>query len=206
MWMEVVSKIGCVNFTDDKDLEALQDLVNYATDVYAHHNRDESEWFGVRLRALDEGLAHRWLRDHDEHLQVLTEFRERLQEIRRRPVDERCSMISDYYDYACSFLKNDLEHMWMEQGEIMAVFHAKYTDDELRELEAQFIRERIDPAYMQRLAPLFLRASNIEDRTFSLSIMKEQAPPEAFRGMLEDLAAKIIPAAELGVIKQRIGV
>jgi len=207
MWMDLVSSIGCVNYTDDRALEELAGKVQFATDVYAHHNRDESEWFGPRLQELDSELTSRWLADHEEHLHTLTDLRDDIHAIREeKDLTKRGELTAAFYDKACAYLAGDLDHMISEQTEVMKAFQDRYDDDELREMEARFLQERIDPAYLQRLTPLFLRAGNLDERTFLLSIAQQQAPsPEAFQGLLGDLVASIVPPNELVEIRRRLG-
>lgn len=85
----------------------------------------------------------------------------------------------------------------------MGQFHSSFTDAELVAMETDFLKQ-MDPAHMQELTPMFLRAGNIDDRIFMLSAIKLNAPPAAFEGVLHGLAPTIIPAAELDVIKQRL--
>jgi hypothetical protein len=207
MWMDVVAAVGRTNPTLEKDLEALDTKVAFACDVYAHHNRDESEWFATRVRELDSALATRWLRDHDSHLEVLTKLTARVHAIRGNPsVEARTKELADLYRYVCHFLAEDLVHMEFEQTEIMSSFQKAYTDEQLRAMEQQFIQERIDPAFMQSLTPLFLQAGNVDDRTFLLTMAKQKMPPPAFNQMLSGLVANIVAPEELSQLKTRLGV
>ena len=208
MWMEVVSVAGTTNAGDDASLEQLEAKVDFAVDAYAHHNHDESSWFAPRLAEIDKDLAARWIHDHDEHEHVLHSLRERAHAIRaERDGAARSAKLRDFYRFACRFLADDLDHMALEQEAIMTAFQNAYTDDQLRQLEGQFVAERIDPAYMKTLTPLFLRACNIDERTLLLSLVQKQSPsPEAFQGLLNGLVASIVPAGELAQIRGRLGV
>ncbi len=207
MWMEVVSVAGTTNPGDDASLEQLESKVDFAVDAYAHHNHDESSWFAPRLAEIDKGLAARWIDDHAGHEHVLRSLKERARAIRaEKDTASRSAKLKDFYRFVCRFLADDLDHMALEQEAIMTAFQNAYTDDQLRQLEGQFIAERIDPAYMQKLTPLFLRACNIDERTFLLSIVQKQVPSaEAFRGLLNGLVASIVPGDELTQIRGRLG-
>jgi hypothetical protein len=206
MWMDVVSTIGTTDPGSQKALEQLDDKVKFAVDSYAHHNEDESTWFAPRLRELDAPLADKWVADHEENLHAMESLKERLRTIRDESDPRaRAAMLADYYRDACDFLAEDLMHMAMEQNEVMGVFQRAFTDEQLRDLEVQFIAERIDPAYMKGLTPLFLRACNLDERTMLLSLIKRQVPsPEAFQGLLGGLVASIVPAEELAQIRARL--
>ncbi len=208
MWMEVVSVAGTANSGDDASLAQLQAKVDFAVDAYAHHNHDESSWFAPKLAEIDRDLAARWVSEHAEHEHVLQSLKDRVRAIRAEPdAASRSAKLKDFYRFVCRFLADDLDHMAMEQEAIMTAFQGAFTDEQLRALEGQFIAERIDPAYMQSLTPLFLRACNIDERTQLLSLVQKQVPsPEAFRGLLDGLVAGIVPAGELTQIRGRLGI
>lgn len=207
MWMELVQQIGSVNYGDDAAVAELAEKITFATDSYAHHNHDESEFFGPRLQELDAVLTAGWLADHDAHLGHLQAFKAKIAAIQSESdIPARGALMAELYTFACRYLADDLDHMMLEQTKVMETFQGAYSDDQLREMEGQFIQERVDPEYMKSLMPLFLRAGNIDERTFTLSIVQKQVPsPEAFAGMLEHFAAQFVPADELATIRQRLG-
>lgn len=206
MWMEVVSEVGNVNYTDDGALEALERKIKFAADSYAHHNRDESEFFGPLLRRIDAALADGWVADHEHHLGVLEGLKERMRALRSEAnVEARGRATEAFYRDLCRYLAEDLDHMMMEQTEIMQRFQDRHTDAELQQMERDFIAARVDPDYMKSLTPLFLRAGNIDQRTFVLGIIKSQVPAPAFDDLVQGLVASIVPAAELQQIQQRLG-
>ena len=207
MWLELIQHIGNANYTSDDALRALKAEVDFAATTYIHHGRDESEWFGARLAELDADLAKAWIAEHSSQEAELLEFPARAQALLDEPDHgKRAELARDFYIFASAFLARELDHMMNEQQKVMVPFQEAYDDDTLMEMEQQFLRDRISPEYMQSLTPLFLRSGNIDERHFTLSIIQSQIPDGPFRGMLDDFAAQFVPADELSVIKQRLGV
>jgi hypothetical protein len=205
MWMDVVAAIGATNPSLDGSLAAMEAKVTFACDAYAHHNKDESEWMGPRLQELDASLAKHWLADHDSHVGTMEELQSRAHAIRSTPdVAERTRALGELYRYVCRFLAEDLVHMQLEQEPIMAAFQKAYSDDQLQAMEAQFIQERINPALMKSLAPLFLKSGNVDDRTRLLSVVKRQVPPPAFEELLAGLVAGLVGPEELAQLRSRL--
>jgi hypothetical protein len=207
MWLELVQHIGNANYTSDEALRKLKEEVDFAANTYIHHGNDESEWFGARLAELAPEMARDWIAEHDSQEAELREFPVRAQALLDEPDHaKRAEMARDFYIFASKFVAEELHHMMKEQEKVMVPFQEAYTDEQLMELEQQFLRDRISPEYMQSLTPLFLRSGNIDERHFTLSIIQSQIPADAFAGMLDDFAAQFVPADELAVIKQRLGV
>lgn len=207
MWLELVQHIGNANFTSDEALQALKAECDFACNTYIHHGNDESEWFGARLAELDADLAKEWIAEHDAQEAELKLFPTKAQAMLDEPDHgKRGEMARDFYIFACKFVAEELAHMMREQEKVMVPFQEAYTDEQLMDLEQQFLRDRISPEYMQSLTPLFLRSGNIDERTFTLSIIQSQIPAPEFMGMLEHFASQFVPAPELAAIKVRLGV
>jgi hypothetical protein len=206
MWMDIVGVVGGTNPSLEGSLAAMETKMTFACDAYAHHNKDESEWLGPRLHELDAPLAQRWLADHDSHLTTLDELKSRVRSIRSTAaVEERTRALGELYRFVCRFLAEDLVHMELEQEPIMAAFQKAYSDDQLEAMEAQFIRDRINPDLMKTLTPLFLKAGNVDDRTRLLSVIKQQVPPPVFEGIFGGLVAGLVDPEELAQLRSRVG-
>ncbi len=205
MWMDVVAVVGTTNPSLDPSLDAMEAKISFACDAYAHHNQDESEWMGPRLQELDAPLAKRWLDDHDSHLNTMEELKSRVRALRATAdVGARARALGELYRFVCHFLAEDLVHMELEQEPIMAAFQKAYSDDQLQDMEAQFIRDRIDPSLMKKLTPLFLKACDVDDRTRLLSVIKRQVPAPAFEELLGGLVAGIVGPEELAQLRSRL--
>ncbi|MBN2196460.1 MAG: hypothetical protein JW751_26855 [Polyangiaceae bacterium] len=206
MWMELVGAIGAINPRDEAALARLEARVEFATDVYAEHNRDESEWYGPRLRELHAELAARWLADHEDHLRLLASLGGRTRAVRAElAVAARRDLLADLYRFFCEFVADDLAHMSLEEGQIMFAFQAAYDDDRLHELEAAFIAERVSPDAMQRLTPLYLRACNVDERAVVFAWLQRRTPADIFDDLMGGVVANVVPAGELAEIRARLG-
>ncbi|MBN2193217.1 MAG: hypothetical protein JW751_10415 [Polyangiaceae bacterium] len=206
MWMELVVSIGVASPRDEAELARLEARVEFATEVYAEHNRDESDWYGSRLCELDPDLAARWRSDHDDHLRLLESLRGRTQAVRVEPaITARAELLADLYRFFCEFVADDLAHMSLEEGEIMSAFQAAYDDGGLRELEAEFVAERVSPAAIQRLTPLFLRACNADERASVLALLQRRTSADTFDDLMGGVVANVLPPRELAEVRARLG-
>jgi hypothetical protein len=206
MWAELIGPLGSLDVGDEESLCQLEARLEFATEVYAQHNRDESEWFGPRLCVIDTELTQRWLADHADHEHVLAHLMARARALRVEPdLAVRRELLADFYRFFCEYVADDFEHMSLEQGEIMCAFQVAYDDDQLRELEAQFLAERVSADTLQRLTPLFLRAFNREERTWLLTHLHRRLDPETFAHLMGDVVERAVPARELPELRVRFG-
>ncbi len=206
MWTELVGPLGSVNPADEGALARLEARIEFATEVYAQHNRDESEWLGPHLRAANPALAERWLADHADHQRVLEHLAARARAVcveTDRAV--RRDLLADLYRFFCEFLADDLAHMSLEQGEIMFELQAAHDDDELRALEAEFLDSQVSADQLQRVTPLFLRAGNFDERAWILELAQRRIERDAFEDLMARVVPSIVPPRELAEIRARLG-
>ncbi|HOU92906.1 MAG TPA: hypothetical protein PLU22_17755 [Polyangiaceae bacterium] len=206
MWAELLGPLGAVNPTDEAALARLEARIEFATEVYAQHNREESEWLGPRLRVINPELADRWLADHADHQRVLEHLAARARSVcAEADVAARRELLADLYRFFCEFMADDLAHMSLEQGEIMCELQAAYDDDELRALERAFLDEQVSADQLQRVTPLFLRAGNLDERARILALAQRRIDHDAFEDLMARVVPRIIPAPELAELRARLG-
>lgn len=206
MWTELVGPIGATNPADEAALARLEARIEFATEVYAQHNREESEWLGPLLRTLNPTLAERWLADHADHQRVLEHLAARARAVcAEGDLAIRRELLADLYRFFCEFLADDLAHMSLEQGEIMFELQAAHDDDELRALEADFLDSQISADQLQRVTPLFLRACNVDERASILRLAQRRIEPDAFEDLMARVVPRIVPAPELAELRARLG-
>lgn len=207
MWMELLATVGTARGDDAAGLAALEAGIAVAVELHGEHNRDESDWYGPRLAALDPELAARWLADHDDHLRVMRKLLGRVRALRAEPDAAHCAeQLGDLYRFLCAFVADDLAHMSLEQGEILFRFQAAYDDEQLREIEAAFLAERPTAAELERQLPFYLRACNTMERAQVLALVRQRTTAAAFTRLWREVVAPAVSTAELVELGSRLGV
>lgn len=128
-----------MNYTNDKDLLALQKEVNFATHVYGQHNHDESTYFAALIKDKEPEAVNAWLKEHDEHKKELHDFDESIVSIiAEKDSAKRAPMVDAFYHSIADFISGDFQHMKYEQSTINDLFLKHYTAEQIDKVEAEY--------------------------------------------------------------------
>jgi hypothetical protein len=168
------------------------------------HLEDENRFVHPALERALPGSAEKIAGEHIGHGGHIEALRERIALVEQRAGVERAAAAHQLYHALALFVAENLEHMHEEETRHNHVLWASCTDAELLGIE-QAIVASIQPEAMEACLRWMLPALNHTDRVGMLTGMRDNAPAEAYAGVLTMTRALLEPrqwdklAAQLNV-------
>ena len=129
---------------------------------------------------------------HDDHERSFAEIEELIVLIEQAPLPERELLGRRLYKRYAAFVAHDLEHMDIEETELLTALHDAFTDEELKAIEGRIVAA-IPQQKMAAVMMLMAPALNHAERVELIAKLQKAMPEPAFNGML---SAAIKPALD----------
>lgn len=129
---------------------------------------------------------------HDDHERSFAEIEELIVQIEQAPLPERELLGRRLYKRYAAFVAHDLEHMDIEETELLTALHDAFTDEELKAIEGRIVAA-IPQQKMAAVMMLMAPALNHAERVELIAKLQKAMPEPAFNGML---SAAIKPALD----------
>jgi len=129
---------------------------------------------------------------HDDHERSFAEIEELIVLIEQASLPERELLGRRLYKRYAAFVAHDLEHMDIEETELLTALHDAFTDEELKAIEGRIVAA-IPQQKMAAVMMLMAPALNHAERVELIAKLQKAMPEPAFNGML---SAAIKPALD----------
>jgi hypothetical protein len=184
--------LGSLDYRDRARTEAVMaDLRNLMAMGRGHLDGENREIHA----ALDErapGASSHAADDHEDHERSFAEIEEMISQIEQATLPERELLGRRLYRRYAIFVAHDLEHMEIEESELLMALHEAFTDDELKAIEGRIIAG-VPPQKMAAVMMLMAPALNHGERVELVAKLQKAMPEPAFNGLL---AGAIKPALD----------
>jgi hypothetical protein len=171
-------RVGRLDPHDPAEAAEVVDEVGALLDICGAHVAHEDAIVHPALQARAPGSAAAIEHDHEGHRETIATLRALLARVPGSDAAART-----LYHALGQFVAHNFEHMEREETEHNAVLWAHYSDEELRAIEHR-IHLAVKPEHMQLALRWMLPQMNPGERAAMLKGMRQDAPPEAFAGVL----------------------
>lgn len=184
--------LGSLDYRDRARTEAvLADLRNLLA-VGRGHLEGENREIHAALEQRAPGASSHAADDHQEREQSFAEIEELIVLVEHAPPSEREIIGRRLYRRYAVFVAHDMEHMDIEETELLMALHEAFSDDELKAMEGRIVAA-VPPQKMAAVMMLMAPALNHGERVELVAKLQKAMPEQAFDGLL---ASAIRPALE----------
>jgi hypothetical protein len=164
------------------------------------HLKHENDFIHAAIEARQPGGARRTAEDHVEHIESILVLHAEIGALRQAPADQRPTLAMRLYRHLALFVAENLQHMHIEETANNAALWSLYSDTELRALHARLVAT-IGPRELLDTARWMAGSLNPQELAAVLGGLQREAPPEAFRVVLDQVRPQLSEArwAKLGV-------
>lgn len=196
---ELVQRAGALDPTDASDVESFQSLfADLDMMLVTHHGHEDGAELAALISLHAADVESSVSSGHDRAEQQMDELRSVVAGL------GRTGSADVLYDLVVVFVADYLDHMQVEEKQIMPRLQAGATGEELMSLQMA-IRTSVPPPDMCVFLRSMLPAMNPDERTSTLGGMQAGAPPEIFQLFWGVAEAHLAPS-ELAVIADRLSV
>lgn len=175
--------VGRLDCSDSEEVEGVvrevQDLLTFC----AKHLEKENHFVHAAMESRRPGSTGAALDDHAAHERDIAALRELALTLRLLPALRRQAAARELYQRLTAFVTENLEHMAMEERDHNRVLWETHSDEEILAIERAIVAS-IPPEEAQISLRWMLTAMSAEERATFLSGMRQNAPAEAFAGVL----------------------
>lgn len=180
----VLLQVGRTDPRDDAEVAASLDAVRDLMALLQGHLEHENDWIHRALELRSPGSSAATAADHADHLEALAALEATVRIVEASAAEARAAALLRLYRQLALFVAENLEHMHIEETDNHAALAARYTDDELRELDRRLVGS-IEPAAMMAALRWMLPALNAPERAGLLAGMRAAAPAEVVDAVLQ---------------------
>lgn len=184
--------LGSLDYRDRARTEAVMADLRNLMAVGRGHLEGENREIHVALEQRAPGASSHAADGHDDHERSFAEIEGMIHAIEQAPVNERELLGRRLYRRYAVFVAHDLEHMDIEESELLTALHEAFTDDELKAIEGRIVAG-VPPQKMAAVMMLMAPALNHGERVEFVAKLQKAMPEQAFSGIL---ANAIKPALE----------
>lgn len=184
--------LGSLDYRDrDRTDAVLADLRGLMA-VGQGHLDGENREIHTALEQRAPGASSHAADGHDDHERSFAEIEELIVLIEQASLPERELLGRRLYKRYAAFVAHDLEHMDIEETELLTALHDAFTDEELKAMEGRIVAA-IPQQKMTAVMMLMAPALNHAERVELIAKLQKAMPEPAFNGLL---SAAIKPALE----------
>lgn len=147
------------------------------------HLEGENREIHAALEARAPGASSHAADDHAEHEASFAEIEALISAIEQAPLAERELAARRLYRRYAVFVAHDLEHMDVEESELLTTLQEHFSDAELIAMEARIVASH-PPEKMAAAMKLMAPALNHGERVDLLAKLQKALPQQAFDGLL----------------------
>jgi len=181
---DTLVRAGRTDTTDEAEVRGMLAQVHELLTACEHHLQKENDYVHVAMEARRPGAASRIAHEHLEHTAEIRNLRAMASHLATVPVAARGDYLHGLYRRLSLFIAENHAHMNVEETEHNAVLWASYTDAELADLENRIVAS-LPPESVALVARWMLPNIGPAERAAMLATVRDNAPPEAFAGMIE---------------------
>lgn len=175
--------LGCLDYRDSARTAAVMSELRHLMAVGRGHLEGENREIHAALEQRAPGASAHAADDHDGHEASFAEIEAMISAIEQAAVAERDLLGRRLYHRYALFVAHDLEHMDIEETELLMALHQAFTDDELKAMEARIVAA-VPPQKMAAVMMLMAPALNHGERVDLVARLQKALPEQAFNGLL----------------------
>lgn len=195
----MLPSLGALDYRDRERTEAvLADLRNLLA-VGRGHLEGENREIHAALEQRTPGASVHAADDHEEHERSFAEIEALIALIEQAPLSERGPIGQVLYRRYALFVAHDLEHMDIEETDLLSALHAAFTDDELKAMEGRIVAA-VPPQKMTAVMALMAPALNHGERVELIAKLQKVMPEQAFEGLLTTAIRPALAAPDYSAV------
>lgn len=202
--LEMLVRIGSADFSNTETAGAIIADMRAILAMASSHLLHENEHVHLAMEKKAPGSAARLEDQHDSHERDFAQLEELLQVMDGADGKQRKTLGRRLYLGFSAFIAHDLEHMHEEETLANPLLQSVFTDAELEEIEMGII-STLTPEKAIAFMRLMIPASNPDERASLLGGMKANAPPEAFKAVIDLAARPTLSEADFADLSNRLG-
>lgn len=175
--------LGSLDYRDRARTEAVMADLRNLMAVGRGHLEGENREINVALEQRAPGASSHAADGHDDHERSFAEIEEMITAIKQAPVAGRELLGRRLYRRYAVFVAHDLEHMDIEETELLTALHEAFTDDELKAIEGRIVAG-VPAQKMVAVMMLMAPALNHGERVELVAKLQKAMPEQAFNGLL----------------------
>lgn len=175
--------LGRLDWTDTEEVTLVMDEVSELLTFCRKHLEKENIFVHPAMESRRPGSACEAGVEHDHHERDIAALGEQVFTIRRLPALRREAAVHELYRALNHFIAENLVHMAMEEREHNRVLWETHTDMEIMGIENAIV-SALTPADFQQSLRWMFTAMNAGERARFLQTVRDNAPEEAFSGVL----------------------
>ena len=181
----MLSALGSHDFRDRAKTDQLMAELRKLVSLGRSHLEGENREIHAALEERAPGASSHAADDHEDHERSFEELEELIRAVERAGLCERELCGRRLYKRYAVFAAHDLEHMNVEETELLAALHEAFTDEEIQAIEGRIVASHPPQkmaAYMALMAP----AMNHGERVEFLAKLQKVMPEPVFKGLLSE--------------------
>lgn len=180
-------EVGRCDWHDASERTQVLQAVEQLLQACGAHLQHENEFIHTAMEACQPGSAAHTATEHRGHQREIAELAA-LSRCIAQTQDRaaRVGAAAQLYRQLARFVAENYEHMEVEESHNNAVLWAGYSDAEIHAIEQRLVAS-IPPEEMMGGLRWMLPYANHQERSQMLAGMRQQAPAEAFGGVMEML-------------------
>ncbi len=191
--------LGSLDYRDRTKTEAAMRELRGLLALGRGHLEGENREIHAALEQRVPGASSHAAEDHEAHEASFAEIEALIRAVEQADIPQRELAGRRLYRRYAVFAAHDIEHMNLEETELLATLQDAFTDEELKAIEARIIaavpREKMTTA-MMLMAP----ALNHGERVELLAHMQKAMPEGAFRGLLANAIKPSLAANDYAAV------
>lgn len=179
----ILPALGSLDYRDRAKTEKVMADLRRLLAVGRGHLEGENREIHAALEQRVPGASAHAAHDHEDHEASFAEIEELIRAIEQAELPQRELAGRRLYRRYAVFAAHDLEHMNVEETELLTALHDAFTDEELKAIEGRIIAS-IPPEKMMAAMALMAPALNHDERVELLAKMQQAMPEAIFQGVL----------------------
>lgn len=175
--------LGNHNYRDPERTAELMAELRGLLVLARSHLEGENREIHAALEERAPGASAHAAEDHGEHERSFAEIEELIRAVETASHATREKAGRALYKRYAVFAAHDIEHMNVEETEMLVALHDAFTDDELRAIETRIV-SAIPPQKMAAYMALMAPALNHGERVELLAKLQKVMPDTIFNGLL----------------------
>jgi len=191
--------LGALDYRDRARIEAVMGDLRNLMAMGRGHLEGENREIHVALEERAPGVSSHAADDHADHEASFAEIEGMILAIEQAPLPERELLGRRLYRRYAVFVAHDLEHMEIEETELLMALHDAFTDEELKAMEARIVAA-VPPQKMAAVMMLMAPALSHGERVELVGKLQKALPAPAFDGVLANAIKPALDGADYSAV------
>lgn len=191
--------LGALDYRDRARTEAVMGELRNLMAMGRGHLDGENREIHAALEERAPGASTHAADDHADHEASFAEIEDMIRAIEQAALAERELMGRRLYRRYAMFVAHDLEHMEIEETELLMALHEAFTDDELKAMEARIV-SAVPPQKMAAVMMLMAPALSHGERVDLVGKLRQALPAPAFDGLLANAIKPALDGADYSAV------